>query len=89
MLHEPRAAYDTLAKLKREFDCYFDGGFFDAVAVGSGQIAQRYLSLDQAMIMGVLGTVLAGDLVRRAFSRGVVERTIRPLIGQERFGAGT
>ena len=89
MLHEPRAAYDNLAKLKREFDCYSDGGFFDAVAVGSGQIAQRYLSLDQAMIMGVLGNVLAGDLVRRAFSRGVVERTIRPLIGQERFGAGT
>ena len=70
MLHEPRQAYDNLSKLKREFDCYSDGGFFDAVAVGSGRVARRYLSLDQAMIMGVLGNVLGRDVIRRAFTRG-------------------
>ena len=63
-------------------------GFFDAVAVHSGQIARRYLALDQAMIMGSLGNLLCNDVIRRAFSNRAVERAIRPVIGIEQFGAG-
>ena len=52
MQHEPRQAFANLAKMERELDVYGDGGFYDAVAVGSGTVAQRYLSLDQAMVHG-------------------------------------
>ncbi|GAA3630583.1 glucoamylase family protein [Microlunatus ginsengisoli] len=89
MMHEPGPAYANLRKLEREFDCTSDGGFFDAIAVGSGKVARRFLSLDQAMIMGALGNLLGRGLVQRAFSRGAIERAIKPLIGMERFGAGS
>ena len=89
MMHEPRNAYGNLRRLQHEFDCYDEGGFFDAVAVRSGRVAKRYLSLDQAMIMGALGNVTGHKVMQRAFSHGAIERTIRPLIGRERFSAGS
>ncbi len=94
MMHDPRGAYQNLRKLRHEFDGYSAGGFFDAVAVGSGRVAERYLSLDQAMIMGALGNVLdrsrsGTGIVQRAFGQGAIERGIRPLIGMERFSAGS
>jgi hypothetical protein len=88
MHHEPQDAYNNLRKLQRNHDSYGPGGFFDAVAVGSGRVAERYLSLDQAMVMGSIGNVFGGDIVRRAFCAGDIRRSIRPLIAPERFGAG-
>ncbi len=88
MMHEPREAYANLARLQGDFDAYGRGGFFDAVAVRSGTVGPRYLSLDQAMIMGAAGNVLGHDVIRRAFSSKAVERRLRPVIGIERFGAG-
>lgn len=88
MMHEPAQAYDNLIGIQHELGAYGAGGFFDAVAVGSGQIARRYLALDQAMIMGAVGNVLCRDVMRRAFSTRAVERALRPVIGIERFGAG-
>ncbi len=89
MMHEPQQAYDNLARLQAaDFGAYGEGGFFDAVAVGSGTVARRYLSLDQAMIMGAIGNVLGDNVIRRAFSTRAVERALRPVIGMEEFGAG-
>jgi hypothetical protein len=88
MMHEPRQAYANLAKLQADYDSYGDGGFFDAIASTSGTVAKRYLSLDQAMIMGALGNVLGRGVVRRAFATPVVERRLRPVLAMERFGAG-
>ncbi|MEV4621627.1 glucoamylase family protein [Asanoa sp. NPDC049573] len=76
---------DNLARLKANFDSYGPGGFYDAIAVGSGTVARRYLSLDQAMIMGALGNELSNDLIRRSFVDKRFEQRIRPLIGQETF----
>jgi hypothetical protein len=87
MLHEPDEAYTNLANVQRDFDSYGAGGFFDAIGVRSGLVARRYLSLDQAMIMGVAGNVLGDNLIRRAFSTPAVESRIRPVIGVEEFGA--
>jgi hypothetical protein len=75
----------NLAKLKASFDAYGSGGFYDAVAVGSGTVARRYLSLDQAMIMGALGNTLADNVLRRAFVTPQFERAVRPLLAQETF----
>ncbi|GAA2738104.1 hypothetical protein GCM10009867_27990 [Pedococcus aerophilus] len=88
MMHEPGHAFTNLAKIEDELKAYGKGGFFDAVAVHSGTIARRYLSLDQAMVMGAIGNVLADNVIRRAFSTRDVERRLRPVIGAEEFGAG-
>jgi hypothetical protein len=85
---EPREAYANLVKMKRELGAYGDGGFYDAIAVRSGTVAERYLSLDQAMVMGSIGNVLGGGIIQRAFATGDVRRKIKPLIGMEQFGAG-
>jgi hypothetical protein len=87
MMHEPAEAAANLAKVEGELGAYGAGGFFDAVAVGSGTIARRYLSLDQAMVMGALGNVLAHGVLRRAFSTKPVERALKPVMTMEQFGA--
>ncbi len=53
----------------------------------SGTVARRYLSLDQAMVMGAIGNVIGNDVIRRAFSTPAVEKALRPVIGIEEFGA--
>ena len=68
MMHEPDEAFTNLANIQADFDSYGRGGFFDAVAVRSGTVARRYLSLDQAMVMGAIGNVLGNDVIRRGFS---------------------
>jgi hypothetical protein len=85
MHHEPRQAYDNLVKLQKEHDAYGEGGFYDAIAVKSGTVAKRYLSLDQAMVMGSLGNVYGRQAVRRYFAVGDIERRIKPLLAMERF----
>jgi hypothetical protein len=88
MMHEPQEAYANLVGIQDELKAYGTGGFFDAAAVHSHQIARRYLSLDQAMVMGSIGNVLADNVIRRAFSTRAVEGALRPVIGIEEFGAG-
>jgi hypothetical protein len=83
--YAPGPARANLAKLKANFDAYGPGGFYDAVAVKSGTVAKRYLSLDQAMIMGSIGNVLARDDLRRAFVTPQFERAVRPLLAAETF----
>jgi hypothetical protein len=85
--YEPRAAYDNLVKIQRELGGYGAGGFYDAVS-RSGLIARRYLSLDQAMIMGSIGNLLADQVVRRYFVNGPLRRTLRPLLALETFENG-
>jgi hypothetical protein len=83
--YAPQEALANLAEIRRDFDAYGPGGFYDAVAVKSGQVSQRYLSLDQGMIMAALGNALAGDDMRRYVSRGAMEQKVRPLMEQEVF----
>jgi hypothetical protein len=88
MQYEPRQAYDNLVKIERDLKAYGEGGFYDAVAVKSGVIAKRYLSLDQAMVLGAIGNVFCDNVIRRHFIKGEVQSKIKPLIGLEEFGAG-
>jgi Putative glucoamylase/Protein of unknown function (DUF3131) len=88
MQYEPRQAFDNLVKIECELKAYGEGGFYDAVAVKSGVIAKRYLSLDQAMVLGAIGNVFCDNVIRRHFIKGAIQSTIKPLIGLEEFGAG-
>ena len=87
MMFERGEATANLLRIQNELGAYGPGGFYDAVAI-DGKIAKRYLSLDQAMVMGALGNVLGKGVLRKAFSTPDVEKALRPVIGIEEFGAG-
>lgn len=88
MMHEPLEATQNLQRIEADFDAYGPGGFYDAIATVSGQVARRHLSLDQSMIMGALGNVLGEGLLQRYFVRGEVRQRLRPVIAPEVFGPG-
>ncbi|MFC7547381.1 glucoamylase family protein [Plantactinospora sp. GCM10030261] len=78
-------ALRNLANLRRDFDAYGPGGFYDAINVSTGQASERYLSLDQGMIMAALGNALAHDVLREPFSTGDMVRRVAPLMRMEEF----
>lgn len=88
MMYEHKEGFRNLQKIETELRCYGKGGFYDAAATRSKQVARRYLSLDQAMVMGALGNIVLGDQLRRWFGTALVERRLRPVIGVEVFTAG-
>jgi len=85
MRYAPGAALTELTKLRADFDVYGPGGFYDSVAVRSGKVAQRYLALDQGMVMAALGNLLGDDVLRTAFTQGGPDRLLRPAMRLEQF----
>ncbi len=81
------AALDNLSRIKTELSAYGPGGFSDSVAVRSDTVADRYLSLDQAMVMAAIGNELKRDVVKRYFVDPELEQALRPLMEAEEFGA--
>lgn len=53
----------------------------------NGRIADRYLALDQGMVMAAIVNALAGDPLRGYLAR-TLEPSMRPLMEIEAFGAG-
>ena len=83
--YAPGPALANLAKLRRNFDAYGRGGFYDAINVTTGQTSEQHLSLDQGMIMAALGNALADDVLRKPFSDGPMEQRVAPLMRMEEF----
>ena len=83
--YAPDMAMENLSKLRTDFGAYGPGGFYDAINVETGQMSERYLSLDQGMVMAALGNALAGDLMRESFSTGPMEERVAPLMWMEEF----
>ncbi len=81
--YAPTAALANLAKLRKNFDAYGPGGFYDAIAVRSGKVAKTYLSLDQGMIMASLGNLLGHDDMHRYFAAGEAQRKLAPVLRLE------
>lgn len=79
------AAMDNLAKLRRDFDAYGPGGFYDAIAVRSGVVSKWYLALDQGMALAALGNVLTGGNLHRYFAGSGVEAKLRPVMELEEW----
>ena len=71
----------------RTSHAYGPGGFYDAAGTRSHTVAERYLSLDQGMVMAALGNALANDDMRRYVSKGAMEQKLRPLMEMEHFSA--
>ena len=75
-----------MRRLARDFPgLYGKWGFRDSVNVQTKRVSDAYLSLDQGMIMAALGNALGDDVLRKAFADRGLERTLRPVIGAERF----
>ncbi len=85
--YAPQEALANLDNLRTDFDAYGPGGFYDAVAVESGQVSQTYLSLDQGMIMAALGNALTDDRLRDSVSRGRMQAVLEPVMAEETFGS--
>ncbi|MFC0672915.1 glucoamylase family protein [Brachybacterium hainanense] len=83
--YERDAAVENLSRIETELGAYGPGGFHDAVAVRSGVIARRHLSLDQSMVLGALGNVLLDGQLQEWFATDEVETSLRGVIGQEEF----
>ena len=84
----PNAALKNLANLRRDFESYSWGGFFDAINVSNGDVSMYYLALDQGMIMASISNALRNDLLQYYFVHGEVENTLEPIVEMEQFTAG-
>nr|MBA2385290.1 cellobiose phosphorylase [Actinomycetota bacterium] len=80
-------ALANLAKLRRNFDAYGAGGFYDAIDVVTGKVSRYYLALDQGMVMAAIANELTGDAFQTYFS-SEIEAAVRPVIAMEEFTAG-
>jgi hypothetical protein len=80
--YAPEAALSNLDKLRRNFDAYGRGGFYDAVNVTTGAVSKSYLALDQGMVLAAATNALRGDVLRKTFTKGPVS-ALRPVIAME------
>ncbi len=81
----PRQAMDNLKKLATSFPAvYTPYGFLDAVDVGTGQVSDGVLVLDQGMILAAISNALGQDAMQQAFAASVEEK-VKPLIEEEQF----
>jgi hypothetical protein len=83
----PEATLDNLAALRRDFPAlYGAGGFKDSVNVATGSHADRYLALDQGMVLAAIDAALGARL--RGYLEPVLAPVLEPLMRMEEFGAG-
>lgn len=85
MVEMPRAALANLRRLAGRYEIYGQYGFYDAVDARTGQVAYKYLALDQSMILIALANHLAGGVVQRHFAADPIIQRILPLIAAEDF----
>jgi hypothetical protein len=82
------AALGNLAALAANFpDLYGKGGFKDSINVVTGQIANRYLALDQGMVIAAIANELLGDGLQD-YLAPTLAPSLEPLMAMEEFGAG-
>jgi hypothetical protein len=84
----PEATMENLANLAADFPgLYGRGGFKDAVNVATGQVADRYLALDQGMVIAAIANELTGDALQ-GYLAVTLQPSLEPLMAVEEFGAG-
>ena len=84
----PEAAIANLRELATRYEVYGEYGFYDAVDPTNGQVAFRYLTLDQGMLFLALANHLADHVVQRHFAADPIAARVLPLLAEERFFEG-
>ena len=85
---DPVESLANLTSLADNFKAYGPLGFYDAVNLNTGQVAESVLALDQGMILSAIANALDDHVMQHLFSDGAVETAIRPLIAPEHFTSG-
>ncbi len=86
--YAPRESMDNLKALAASFPVYSPYGFLDAVDIKTGRVTDGVLMLDQGMILAAIANALGHDVLQQAFSTGIIETAIRPLMAAEQFEVG-
>ena len=82
----PQQAYANIQALRSRYPgSYGPDGFFDAVNPVTGAVGQRYLVLDQSMIMASLDNALADRAMQRHFASDPLSWAARLYLGYESF----
>jgi len=81
----PGEAVKNLRKFLELYDIYGECGFYDAVNPQTGEVAYRYLALDQAMILIALDNYLNNGAVRKRFARDPINKNVRKVLEVEQF----
>jgi len=81
----PADAIANLRNLIENYDIYGQYGFYDAVDPVSGEVAHKYLVLDQGMIFLALANYLGDQCVQRHFAADPIAQKSLPLLKDENF----
>jgi hypothetical protein len=85
--YDPRGVVENLQNIADDLGGYGPGGFYDSVAVRSGTVAERYLSLDQSMIVAAIGNYLDDGALRDYVTDDEMEQRLRPVLAAEVFSS--
>jgi hypothetical protein len=84
----PELTLENLRNLADDFEgMYGRGGFKDSVNVATGQVANRYLALDQGMVIAAIANELTDDRLQ-GYLAVTLQPALEPLMAIEKFGAG-
>lgn len=81
----PKAAIANLRELAHAYPLYGSYGFYDAVEPSSGNVAYKYLSLNQSMILVALANHLANQVIQKRFAADPIIQPVLTLLGHEDF----
>ncbi len=81
----PQAAVTNLRKLVELYDMYGEYGLYDAVDPRSGEVAHKYLALDQSMLFIALVNYLGDHIVQKRFASDPIMSKALPLLHAEHF----
>lgn len=81
----PEAAVANLRKLAELYDIYGEYGFYDAVAVATGEISRKYYALDQGMILIAINNHLNCGAIRNRFHADPDMAEAEKLLSAEKF----
>lgn len=81
----PDEAVLNLKSLLKNFSMYGEYGFYDAVNVLTGDVAYRYMSLDQGMSLVAMNNYLNNGIIRERFHKDPYIKNVEDLLSMEEF----
>jgi hypothetical protein len=81
----PEESVKNLRKMLEAYNAYGEYGFYDAIDVGTGKVALKYLLLDQAMSFIALDNYLNDGAIRKRFHSDPIAKRAEELIRVEKL----
>jgi len=81
----PEEVIKNIRKMIELYQIYGEYGLYDSVNINTKEVAQRYLCLDEGMILPALNNYLNKGILRERFHRDPIVKKIEPLLSSEKF----